>query len=194
MENNFELEGKSFNSWTVLKRLPNKRNNRYWLCQCICGRTSKVPTYYLTKGYSTKCVYCAKHTKDIYKEELPEVFWNKIKWNAKKRNMEVIVSREDAYKVFIKQNKKCNLTGMDIRLPTYGTDTEWTASLDRINSENGYVLENIQWVHKDVNRMKNIFDEKYFVSVCQKVTNFCKDRYDEKEVLLYDRRKHYVKG
>ena len=194
VENKFELVGKLFNGWTVLKRLPNKRGNRYWLCQCKCGRTASVPTYYLTKGYSTKCLYCAKHTKDIYKEELPKVFWNKIKWNAKRRKMKVVVSREEAYKIFLNQDRKCNLTGMSIRLPSYGTDTEWTASLDRIDSSKGYTIDNVQWVHKDVNRIKNIFSEEYFVSICQKVAKFCKKRYNTEDVSLENRRKHYTKS
>ena len=193
MKNDFELEGKSFNDWTVLKRLPNKRCNRYWLCQCKCGRTSKIPTYYLTKGYSTKCVYCAKHTKDIYKEGLPDVIWNRVKWNAKKRNVPVLVSKEEAYDVFVKQNKKCNLTGMDIRLPLYGTDKEWTASLDRIDAKKGYMIGNIQWVHKDLNRIKNIFDEKYFISICQKVVNFCGNRYDKEEIKSNNNQVYHVR-
>lgn len=172
MHNEYDLEGKVFNCWTVLKRLPNRRGNRLWMCQCKCGRTSRVPTYYLTKGYSTKCVYCAKHTKDKYEEELPQVIWNKIIWNAKKRQIPLIVTREEAYKIFLKQNRKCSLTGMDIRLPLYGTDKEWTASFDRIDGNKGYVESNVQWIHKDVNRMKNIFNEQYFVSICQKVSAF----------------------
>ena len=145
MENKFELTGKKFNHWTVLKLDTRKRKNqnRYWLCRCDCGRTSVVPTYYLTKGYSTKCIYCSRHTKDIYKEELPKVFWNKIKWNAKRRKIKVIINREEAYRIFLGQNRKCNLTGMDIRLPSYGTDTEWTASLDRIDSSKEYTTDNV---------------------------------------------------
>ncbi len=171
MENEFKLIGKVFGNWTVISQLPNKRGNRYWNCQCKCGRTSKIPTYYLTKGHSTKCVYCAKHTKDFYNpNELPTVIWNKVKWNAKRRKIPILVTKDDAYAILLKQNNKCKLTGLTIRLPLYGTDKEWTASLDRIDGNKGYEKGNIQWIHKDINRMKNIFEESYFVSMCELIT------------------------
>ena len=40
------------------------------------------------------------------------------------------------------------------------------ASLDRIDSSKGYVKDNIQWVHKDVQIMKNKFSEDYFKQIC----------------------------
>lgn len=44
-----------------------------------------------------------------------------------------------------------------------------TASLDRKDNTRGYTLNNVQWVHKDVNIMKNTFDRDYFVSMCRRV-------------------------
>jgi hypothetical protein len=44
---------------------------------------------------------------------------------------------------------------------------EHTASLDRIDSSKGYCEDNVQWVHKDINRMKNTFDQDYFISLCK---------------------------
>jgi hypothetical protein len=50
-------------------------------------------------------------------------------------------------------------------------NTEATASLDRINSDEGYIKGNVQWVHKDINIMKNIYSSKYFIEMCKKVAN-----------------------
>ena len=36
-------------------------------------------------------------------------------------------------------------------------------SLDRIDSSKGYEENNVQWVHKDINLMKNKYDNKYFI-------------------------------
>ena len=44
-----------------------------------------------------------------------------------------------------------------------------TASLDRIDSEKGYVAGNVHWVHKTVNKMKMEFSVDDFVSVCKEV-------------------------
>lgn len=46
------------------------------------------------------------------------------------------------------QEMKCALTGWDIDAMTVSNNT---ASLDRINSLEGYVVGNVQWVHKMVN-------------------------------------------
>jgi len=76
-----------------------------------------------------------------------------------------------AWNLYKKQNKKCALTGLPIGFGKHNEET--TASLDRINSFNGYVNGNVQWVHKDVNVMKNIFPVKYFVSMCGLVYRNC---------------------
>ena len=46
-----------------------------------------------------------------------------------------------------------------------------TASLDRIDSSKGYVIGNVQWVHKDINIMKNKFDNQYFIDMCKKIAS-----------------------
>ena len=46
------------------------------------------------------------------------------------------------------------------------------ASLDRIDPNIGYKRDNIQWVHKDINRMKQHYPEVYFVEMCGKVTDY----------------------
>ena len=44
-----------------------------------------------------------------------------------------------------------------------------TASLDRIDSKKGYIEGNVQWVHKNVNKMKMDLDEKEFFSIVKQV-------------------------
>jgi len=79
--------------------------------------------------------------------------------------------------LFIKQNKKCALTGLDIKFGVRndkitGTYEETTASLDRIDSSKGYVKGNIQWVHKDINIMKNDFNVDKFKKLCKMVISY----------------------
>lgn len=45
-----------------------------------------------------------------------------------------------------------------------------TASLDRIDSSKGYVEGNVQWVHKDVNYIKQDLEESYFKKLCKLIT------------------------
>lgn len=46
------------------------------------------------------------------------------------------------------------------------TYEEQTASLDRIDSSKGYIPGNVQWVHKDVNKMKLALSEKRLLELC----------------------------
>ena len=41
-----------------------------------------------------------------------------------------------------------------------------TASLDRIDSKKGYTIDNVQWVYKKINMMKQNYDQKEFVNLC----------------------------
>ena len=46
-----------------------------------------------------------------------------------------------------------------------------TASLDRIDSSKGYVKGNVQWVHKDINKMKTDFEQSIFIKLCKSVAD-----------------------
>jgi len=70
----------------------------------------------------------------------------------------------------LKQDKKCALSGVDIGFSKKTIDKhETTASLDRIDSSKGYIIENIQWIHKEVNRMKMDMDETRFIRWCDMI-------------------------
>jgi hypothetical protein len=70
-----------------------------------------------------------------------------------------------------KQNKKCALSGLELKFPEFGEKaTKQTASLDRINSDLGYVKSNIQWLHKDVNKIKWELSQIRFIELCKLIT------------------------
>lgn len=76
---------------------------------------------------------------------------------------------EDLWNLFEKQERKCAMTGLGLTLRGYGKPPG-TASVDRIDSSKGYTKDNIQWVHKDVNKMKMDFTKEYFIEVCRLIT------------------------
>lgn len=164
-----DIQGKVFGKWTVLhKSLIKRAGDNEWVCKCECGRLSQVKATYLVNGKSKRCNYCHKHSKRYYEtNNVPQQLWEQIIRNAEKRNIQLNVSREEAFLQFQKQAGKCALSNRVISFPTCAT--EWrqaNASLDRIDNSNGYTVDNIQWLHKDVNKMKNTYDEAYFVSLC----------------------------
>jgi hypothetical protein len=109
-------------------------------------------------------------------EEISGEFWSSIKIGAKVRCIDFSVSIQDIYEIFIKQDKKCSLSGINIWMNRTSKENK-TASLDRINSDLGYVYGNIQWIHKDINKMKNDYEQNYFILLCKKVADYEKSNY-----------------
>jgi hypothetical protein len=87
--------------------------------------------------------------------------------SAKERNIEFNISQKEIWDLFLRQEKKCALTNLDIKFATCLKDEkEQTASLDRIDSSKGYVINNIQIVHKIVNIAKNKLSQEDFIKIC----------------------------
>ena len=64
-----------------------------------------------------------------------------------------------------KQNNLCALSKLSIDYKSK------TISLDRIDSSRGYEVDNVQWLHKDVNMMKRHYKQDYFMMLCKRVAN-----------------------
>ena len=114
----------------------------------------------------------------IYKgyEELNGQYISMLKCGAKNRNIEWSeeLTPEFLWKLFIKQERKCKLTGLELNFETYRNKQKGmnqSASLDRIDSIKGYIVGNIQWVHKDVNKIKNNFTEERFFELCNLIND-----------------------
>jgi dCMP deaminase len=103
-------------------------------------------------------------------ENLSGKYWYDIKYNAKKRGISFSdkLTIKYAWDLFIKQNKKCALSGLDIELYP-DIKTRNTASLDRINNSKGYSKCNIQWLHKSVNTLKYKMTNEETIELCRKI-------------------------
>jgi hypothetical protein len=99
-------------------------------------------------------------------------YWCKIKNHALSCNRDINISIEYIWDLFEKQGGKCRYTKRDLFFPqsVVNKNTQ-TASLDRIDSNKGYIKGNVQWVHKEVNQMKWNFPEKRFIELCTLVAN-----------------------
>lgn len=103
---------------------------------------------------------------------LPLLFFNRIKNGSKRKSRELEFSTtiEYLWNLFIIQNGKCVLSNQDIQIVNSNNNCH-TASLDRIDSSKGYIEGNVQWVHKDINKMKMNFDQDYFIKMCKLIAN-----------------------
>ena len=153
-----------------------KDYKHYWNCLCQCGKEKTIRGNYLTEG---RVVSCGCRKKRRGKDhpgwkgcgDLSGQHINGIRANAKCRDIPYKVSVDYLWNLFVKQNKRCALTG---KLLSMDKDSERTASLDRINSTKGYVKGNVQWVHKVINLMKMDLSEPDFLKWCQTVVEHTK--------------------
>lgn len=177
MSNFIDLTGNKYGKLTVLERLSSSKYGIIWLCKCECGSLRKSIGVNLKLGKTVSCG-CGRRGKNSSHfsgfQDIGSHYWGHVKSNARNRNLEFEISKKVAWDLFIAQECKCALTGLDIRLcPSAKSVSKLqTASLDRIDSSKGYVLGNIQWLHKDINKMKNAHGDKYFIYLCNQVSEF----------------------
>jgi hypothetical protein len=168
--------GQTFGKYTITTGdivKGNNNNESKVECLCECGNVNVVSCFTLIKGVSNGCISCThsktgtEHPSFSGYKEIPGSWFSRYSKNKKR---EFTITIEDIYEMWVKQNKKCKLSGLDIDFKnnnqkTY--DLTCTASLDRIDSKKGYTLDNIQLVHKDVNMIKKEYDQKYFINLCK---------------------------
>ena len=171
---------KKIGDYTVKKYVgKNKYGSRLWLCECKCGFQREFNTSYLTGGSlrtATQCKKCYKKEMELSNRitnDIPNRFWYKFLNVANRRNIEVGISKKCLFELYLKQNKKCSLTGQDLYFTKLRSNfNRYTnASIDRIDSSKGYVKDNIQWVHKKVNMMKQRYSQEEFIEICKMVAN-----------------------
>ncbi len=143
--------------------------------RCKCGDEFSRTYHRLRGQQSILCDRCARSdgpSKNFkgYKE-ISLTQWNRAKKCAREGGRLFDINIEQAYEIFLKQNKKCAISGLDIGFGVPGKKyrSNVTASLDRIDSDKNYTLDNVQWVHKDINWMKQDFNEEYFIKTCKKI-------------------------
>lgn len=90
------------------------------------------------------------------------------KHSAKRRNHEWQLSNEELDLQYIKQNKICALSGIQMG---GSSSSPYRPSIDRIDSTKGYIQGNFQFVCSIVNVMKNKLPEDLFIDLCGKIAN-----------------------
>jgi hypothetical protein len=167
-ENNISnMLGKKYGCLTVLSSIRGSGN---FLCLCDCGK-QPIVCQRAIKHPRKKCS-CYKDAKFQGCGDLGKKFFHRIKRGAEQRKMEFNVSIEYLWDLYIKQERKCALTGWEILFSTNVRDSNGTASLDRIDSSQGYTIGNCQWVNKHTNKMKWDYSQDFFIETCRAIANY----------------------
>lgn len=153
--------------------MPEGKREYHFLVKCNnCGKEFLKAKWTFGK-YRCQCYKTVNgaYNYEGYKD-ISSAYYRTCKAGAKKRNLCFDISKKDIWEQWKLQEGKCALSGLKLKIERnykklYKT---MTASLDRIDSSKGYTKNNIQWIHKDINKMKSNFDEKYFVKICKLIS------------------------
>lgn len=165
-----DLTGQTIGKWLVQERGPNNtsKHTRWW-CKCQCGTKKLIASGSLRSGDSTQCKSCGKYQGH---EEISGSYWGEILRGAKKRQIKINITIQQVWRLFLEQDRKCALSCVEL---TFAKSRKFnktqTASLDRIDSFKGYTLDNVQWLHRDINKMKMDIDQDHFISLCKMISD-----------------------
>ena len=159
------------------------------VCECSCGVTKPFKRWTLNNSKIKSCG-CKNPTR--FRGEcvgdLSKSYFTSFKRNRAKKGK--VFSKEFTmeflWQLFLDQDKKCAISGIDISLSKKWSSEQsgklsisQTASIDRIDNNKDYTIDNIQWVHKDVNYMKSSMSMSRFVNICRMISINNKDKYEE---------------
>lgn len=174
--------GTNVGNWKIISE-KFKEDDIYWNeCECICGKIKKVRTWHLdnhkTKGCGCTNIIGRFKYKGI--GDLSSAYFNSFKTAREKKGkiFDKNITLEFLWDLFLKQNKKCAISKLDIiLLPNWSgynngrcKKLEQTASIDRIDSTKHYTIDNIQWVHKQINYMKGSLSDIEFINLCKLIS------------------------
>lgn len=164
--------GDNFDMLTVIGFTNKTKNNDHGrfliICKCACGNKKTLRLDILKSRDKNHCG-CMPPAHCVKVGKLYRCFFNEIKGAAKIRKIDFNLTIEQIWYLYEKQNGKCALSGIKI---DFGKQAKLpnTASLDRIDSLKPYIIDNVQWLHKDVNKMKMNLDQDRFIHLCKLIS------------------------
>ena len=137
----------------------------------VCGETKLLVEFYTKHNECKACTIQAVAKNKIGYVPLHERnIQSRLKnlcTKAKLRTKEFSLTPDDLSVIWKKQEGRCAYT----KLPLLATANQFnTLSLDRIDSNVGYVVDNIQLVCAAINKMKQEYTEDLFVLLSHLVT------------------------
>lgn len=156
--------GQMFGQWKITDDKIVLQKEAKIKCVCTgCNTQHIISVCTVLSGKSKSCYPCSAKKK--FGKNNP--FWRGVGEipAMKYRTAVTPEERKALAETWEECGGKCALTGWNISI------IENTASPDRIDSSKGYVKDNIQWVHKNVNISKNMFDQDHFITMCHAIAS-----------------------
>lgn len=161
-------------------------------CICEeCNKTFEKPTNEYNRSIKfNRSFYCSRSCSGKANIKKPNAFGGKrntilptkryqanpFKYylrNTKKRNHKNNLDLKYLKELWNKQEGKCVYTGLKLKLNTHtyrDPDIRYTASLDRIDSNKGYLKGNVQFISTAINYMKHEMSHKHTVEFLRQIS------------------------
>ncbi len=166
-------------SKTGLKPLEkyNHKSHQKMKFLCYCGKTFYAKPNKIFDGHTKSCGCLLIKNGELKSKRYKEIsysYFKRIIRGAKLRRYKFNLTIKYLWNLFLKQNKRCAYSNQEL---TFSRNIclkpqDQTASLDRKNNLKGYVVGNVQWIHKDINFMKQDMGDKEFIKMCKKISDF----------------------
>ena len=146
---------------TVISNIDN-----IYTCECLCGNVITASKNKLHNRHIKHCG-CMSDDEVVFTDKNFLGYVSKFK---KRRTSDGILFDDSVTYKFLwnlftlKQKRICNLTKLPLSF-----DSTYRASIDRINSKEGYHPNNIQWVYSKINIMKYTLSNDRFIELCTMV-------------------------
>lgn len=150
MANVSDITMKKFNRLTAVARLNMSGKNSSWVCVCDCGNITVVSLCHLRSNHTTSCG-CFKKEKLLKhgnsKKKEYSLFIG-ARYGARKRGLKFSIELDD---IIIPEI--CPVLGIPIQ--KHGNLSDNSPSIDRIQSSEGYVKNNVWVISNRANRIKS---------------------------------------
>lgn len=179
-----KLLGRRFNWLTIIGFNHLEFDNQWWMIvKCDCGNESEELLSKLRDGRRKTCgikgcryfhairAINGRKANFTGHKEIYGSRWASWRIGAENRDLEFKVTPQYAWRIYLRQKRRCALTGMEIGFGNSYSKL-LSASLDRKDSAKGYIKRNIQWVHKTVNLMKRSMSDAEFIEWCRRVERY----------------------
>lgn len=176
------IVGNEYFGIKILEYLGKDNNNKkWWKCKCHCGNITNIARYTFNLGFRGQNIGCGCliGKREIPRSKyFPESFLSAYRHKAKNKNRHFNITAYDLDEQYEKQSGLCYYTGTKLTLPTQNNwirnRDSYNVSIDRVDSNIGYIPNNIVLCTKQINNCKMNISYNRFIEICRHVTNHYK--------------------
>lgn len=163
-----------------------KTSKGYWYFRHSSGFRAPLPVGDTTSpeflsAYNIALETAQGRAMDLVEDKLRrpiEAAIRRARSRAKAFDRDFSLTRQQVFTLFVRQGFRCALTGMKFsfeKLPRSRVQP-WAPSLDRLDSDQGYIIENVRLVTTMANLAKNRFGDDEFYRMCSEATTYRHER------------------